>query len=231
MRKVLLGALLLLPPAVLLAASGWQSLAAIRQVIGDRLASAVRQQWRDFDVQVPPLDPRLRLPACPLPLQVEPLRGAVKPGTVAVRVRCAGQRPWSIYAKAVVHLYQPVVTLRQGLSQGVRLTAAEVMLQRQEVGKLRQGYFTDPKQVIGLRLRRSLPAGTVLNPRLLAADKLVHRGQAVRIRARLGALEVSMEGHALMDGARGERIRVRNDRSRQIVEGVVQGPHEVWVRL
>ncbi|BCX87689.1 flagella basal body P-ring formation protein FlgA [Methylomarinovum tepidoasis] len=231
MRRVLLGLLLSLPLTTVSVAAERQSLAAVRQAIAVQLTPIIRQQWQDFDVHVPPLDPRLHLPACSAPLRIEPLRGEVKPGSLSVRVRCPGDRQWSIYAKAVVRVYQPVITLRQGLPKGTRLTAAAVMLQRQELGKLRQGYFTDPSRVIGLRLRRSLPAGAVLQPQVLVADKLVHRGQAVHIRANLGTLEVSMEGHALMDGARGERIRVRNDRSRQVVEGVVQGPGEVQVQL
>ncbi|GAB4365224.1 MAG: hypothetical protein Kow0060_22580 [Methylohalobius crimeensis] len=49
------------------------------------------------------------------------------------------------------------------------------------------------------------------------------------IRARGGGLDVRMGGHALMDGGLGERIRVRNDRSQRVVEGVVRGPNEVRV--
>ena len=57
------------------------------------------------------------------------------------------------------------------------------------------------------------------NPRVGCV--LVRRGQIVTLVAGGGPVEIRTTGKALADGAAGERVRVRNERSNRIVEGVV----------
>ncbi len=206
-----------------------QSLAAIGEAVTAQLSSIIRRDHRDFDVSVAPLDPRLRLPRCGRPLEAVPAHGALRPGWISVQVRCRGDHPWTVYVKARVSIYRRVAVLTGDLPRGTRLQPEHVILQRRDLADLRRGYFVAVDAVVGRRLRRSLPRGYVLTPQVLASDTIVHRGEAVVIRARIGALDVRMSGHALADGSEGQRIRVRNDRSKRIVEGIVRKPGEVWV--
>ncbi|GAB6067185.1 hypothetical protein JCM13664_05030 [Methylothermus subterraneus] len=175
------------------------------------------------------MDPRLRLPPCDRPLTVVPLHAAVPIGATSVGVECRGGHPWTIYAKANVQVFERVAVLAQALPKGTVLTRDTVVLELVDTGKLQQGYFGNAEAVLGQRLKNSLPKGTVLTPRHLAPVKVVNKGDAVIIRVNTGALEVRMGGHALMDGGLGQRIRVVNDRSQRVVEGIVQGPGEVQV--
>ena len=206
-----------------------QSLAAIGETVTARLSSIIRHNHRDFDISVAPLDPRLRLPRCDRPLEAVPAHRPVRPGWISVQVRCRGSHPWAIYVKAKVSVYRRVAVLAGDLPKGTRLQPVHVVLQRRDLADLRRGYFVAVEEVVGRRLRRSLPRGYVLTPQVVSRDKIVHRGEAVVIRARIGALDVRMGGHALADGSEGQRIRVRNDRSKRIVEGIVRKPGEVWV--
>ncbi len=206
-----------------------QSLAAIGEAVTTQLSSIIRRYHRDFDVSVAPLDPRLRLPRCDRPLQAVPAHRPVRPGWLSVQVRCRGTHPWTIYVKAKVSVYRRVAVLTGDLPRGSLLRPAHVALQRRDLAALRRGYFVAVDEVVGRRLRRSLPQGYVLTPQVLTSDKIVHRGEAVVIRARIGPLDVRMGGHALADGSEGQKIRVRNDRSKRIVEGIVRKPGEVWV--
>jgi flagella basal body P-ring formation protein FlgA len=74
-------------------------------------------------------------------------------------------------------------------------------------------------------------AGMVLTPALLKPQLLIKRGEKVTILADTGAVQVRMEGKALMDGARGQVIRVRNLSSKREVEAAVVAPGIVQVRL
>lgn len=206
-----------------------QAIASIQQAIVARLESIVRQYHQNFDIQVAPLDPRLRLPRCDQPLAIFPLRGAAPIGAVSVGVECQGAHPWTIYAKANVRVFQQVAVLARPLPKGAVLDQGAVVLESVDTAALRQGYFTSLEQVLGRRLKNSLPKGSVLLPQHLATTKVVSKGDAVTIRVSEGVLDVRMGGHALMDGGLGQRIRVRNDRSQRVVEGVVQGPGEVQV--
>ncbi len=206
-----------------------QSLEQIRQAIEAYLVSILHQEYRDFDVAVASLDPRLKLPKCSKSLFIGTMRKDPPVGNVSLRVRCEGEHPWTIYAKAQVSLFKKVVVLTRPLPKGARLTADSVTLKRMDVAVLRQGYVDRPDQVVGRFLRRRLSPGQVLTPDLLAAAKVIRKGERVMIRALSRVLEVRMGGHALMDGEMGQRIRVRNDRSKRVVEAIVSGPGEVRV--
>jgi flagella basal body P-ring formation protein FlgA len=62
-----------------------------------------------------------------------------------------------------------------------------------------------------------------------AAERLVRRGEPVRLRLQAGALTISTAGRALTDGARGARVRVVALSTRRTLDGVVEGAGEVRI--
>jgi flagella basal body P-ring formation protein FlgA len=56
---------------------------------------------------------------------------------------------------------------------------------------------------------------------MVRAPRLVQAGQHVILLATTPQLQVRMKGKALADGTRGDIIKVRNLRSKRVVEGVV----------
>ena len=71
--------------------------------------------------------------------------------------------------------------------------------------------------------------GYALSDRNLKPPVIVKRGQQVTLLARTSSYEVRMNGKAMMDGVAGQRIRVRNDRSERIVEGVVKSSNIIYI--
>jgi len=211
------------------ALAGVQSMEEVQKAISSYLVSNLQRQYRDFDVRVASLDSRLQLPECSNALSVTTMRDKMPVGDLALRVRCQGEHPWTIYARAHVSLFKRVLVANRPLTKGTRLTSGVVALKRRDIATLRQGYIETPELVVGRYLKRSIPAGHVLTPALLAAAKVIRKGEAVVIRAQARGLDVRMGGHALMDGEQGQRIRVINDRSRRVVEAIVHGPGEVHV--
>lgn len=177
------------------------------------------------------LDPRLRLASCAEPLAAFTPPGQRNVGNTTVGVRCGMPVAWTVYVQATVALIQPVLVVRRPLPRGSALTAADVDVQERDVAHLVTGYLVDLKDIEGMVLRRSVAAGAVLNPSLVQYPISVRRGERVTILGQVGGIEVRMEGQALMDGARGEVIRVRNLSSGRDVEGVVVAPGVIQVRL
>ncbi|MEO0853003.1 MAG: flagellar basal body P-ring formation chaperone FlgA, partial [Cyanobacteria bacterium J06648_11] len=58
---------------------------------------------------------------------------------------------------------------------------------------------------------------------------LVKRGDTVRVKLQVGSLEVSLTGCALTNAARGESVRIRNERNRRVVDAVVTESGEAVV--
>lgn len=226
----LAAALLAVAPA--LSAAELQTTSSIRDAAARFLrAHQPHVSGGNLQVTVDDLDPRLRLPRCPVPLQTFLPPGGKSLGNTSVGVRCTGARPWTIYVPARVALYGKVLVAARALPRGTPLGAGDFRLARRDLNSLAYGYVTNPKNVLGKRARRLIPAGAALTPETLESPPLVRRGQQVTLLAQVGGLEVRMAGTALADGADGVDIKVRNLSSKRVVEGTVVAAGVVRVRL
>ncbi len=213
-------------------ASGIQDLQAIRDTAARFAATGLAGTGADKPtIKVASLDPRLRLPACNVPLQAFAAPGGRKTGNIVIGVRCRGASNWSLYVPVSIALMRKVVVLDTALPRGSLLQDTDIRMERHDVYRLHSGFFTDPAQVIGMTLHHSLPAGRILSRTSLKAAKIIRRGARVTLIAQTGGIAVRMSGKALMNGAAGERIRVRNLKSKRIVEGIVRDMHTVTVNL
>lgn len=213
-------------------ATGIQGLESIREVAKHFATSELADAGTDQPtVRVAHLDPRLRLAACDVPLQAFAAPSGRKTGNTVIGVRCRGTSPWSLYVPVSIELMRKVVVLDTALPRGSLLQAADIRMERHDVYRLHSGFFTDPDQVLGMSLHHSLPAGKILSRTSLKAAKIIRRGARVTLIAQAGGIAVRMSGKALMNGAAGERIRVRNLKSKRIVEGIVKDMHTVAVNL
>lgn len=111
------------------------------------------------------------------------------------------------------------------------MTLKDVVFQRTDVSTIRKGYYTRTDQFANKQLKRSLSAQSILNAGNLVSQKIVKRGQLVSIRALNAAIDIRMVGKALMDGEKGQFIKVRNSNSKRIIEGRVVAPGIVHVGL
>lgn len=215
------------PAAAATAGQAVQPLDSIKAAAAERLRAEAGAVWggdpeATIEVNVGRLDGRLRLPACSLPLATELPPGAEALGAVAVGVRCA-EPAWSLFVPARVAVKRPVVVLAVSRPRGATLAASDLVLEPRDIAGLAGGYLTDPAELVGQSLRRTLQARTVLLPSHAAAPELVRRGERVTLQAAAGTISVQVEGEALADGALGERVRVRNLATRRVVEGTVGG--------
>lgn len=175
------------------------------------------------------LDPRLLLPSCPAPLEAFRTTSTPPAGNVTIGVRCPASTEWKIYVSTSVAVHVPVVVLSASQARGAIIGPGDISLEERNISTLAMGYLLDPERATGMELRRGLSVGAVLTANVLTQPRIVQRGQSVTLLAEGTGIVVRMAGEALQDGTLGERIRVRNTRSRRIVEGVVDGPGVVRV--
>jgi flagella basal body P-ring formation protein FlgA len=75
--------------------------------------------------------------------------------------------------------------------------------------------------VIGLTARRALAAGVPILVSDLQRAALVRRGELVLLVLTVPGMQLTARGRALADGGEGDVVRVTNESSRSIVEGIV----------
>ena len=183
------------------------------------------------EIQVTPLDPRLRLAACDSDL-TQSLESPAQPvGRVTVRVSCEGSTPWTVFVPAQVRIFRPVVVVKTALRRDSIIGAGDVALVEQDVSLLNRGYVTEVEQVIGRKLTRATRTDQVLTPAMLQLAEAVGRGDQVVISARSGGINVRMQGEALSGGTLGQQISVRNLTSQRVIRARVTGPGQVEVEM
>lgn len=213
--------------AVPSAAEDLQPLDSIRQAA----EAFVEGQFQGEDVKAEAgrLDPRLRLENCDRPLQAFATAATAAGGSRSVGIRCTGSRPWTLYVPVRVSRHEPVVVLGRTVQRGAVLSEQDLRTVERDVTTMTSGYFSEPRVLVGHRLKRSAAAGTALTPALVHRPPTIARGDRITLVSNGGGVSVSAPGEALADARRGERLSVRNLSSGKVVEGVVRDPGIVEV--
>ncbi len=198
-----------------------QSLLTVQTAAEKFVTSQLRGGKTKHYVNALPLDNRLQLAACTSPLDAFQQSASANGARITVGVRCTSDNSWTIYVPVTVEVDATVLVLRRALARRARVSLTDVDVQTRRVPGWAAHFIEDATHLSGHRLRRSLPAGTVLTVDVLAPDILVRRGQHVTLIAAHGPIEIRAQGQALSEGAESERIRVQNVSSLKVVEGVV----------
>ena len=212
-----------------LATQNWQPIEDISATAESWLRAHSGDQAGTTTVKAGTLDPRHKLPLCDAPLEGFMRRGAKIGARSIVGVRCTGSKPWKIYVPVDVIVTRKVLAAARPLPRGHLVAKSDVTLIERDVATMQRGYYDNFAALAGLRLKQPLLAGQVIAPAMLAADRIIRRGQSVTIVAAGGGINIRMAGKALTDGALNQRIRVENSNSGRVVEGIVRSPEHVEI--
>ena len=116
-----------------------------------------------------------------------------------------------------LEVISPVVVVRRPMGRHQPIESGDVTVVLKDLAKLPSGTYTDPAEVIGMRVKRTLYGNTVLRESLVELPPLVNRGDMVTIVAEAGPLRITARGEVKAKGRKGERISVINLDSRKRV--------------
>ncbi|MCK5889108.1 MAG: flagellar basal body P-ring formation protein FlgA [Methylococcales bacterium] len=211
-------------------ASSFQSSESIEAAIEQYVLSKL-SVMEDYTVKIKPIDRRLQFSSCSQPLDTFTRADTIKAGRNSIGVRCGGDQKWTLYASVLIKVYKNVITLSQPMRRGGVIEERFLMLKRRDVTTLRAGYFTDKKLLLNQQVTRNLGVGVVINQANIKQQTLVKRGESVQIKVGRQNLQISMAGVALMDGALGQQIRVKNTASKKIIQATVARAGLVFIRF
>ncbi len=176
----------------------------------------------EFEVSVTPLDSRLNLPQCSNSLEAFSPTEVIKAGRVTIGVRCNNQeKKWSIFTSAIIKTFQNIVVLSQPLQRGEIITRAHLAIERRETSNLRDDFVTELEYVENKQLTHQLSAGAIVSLKNLVEPKLIKRGDKVIISTSRPEFSIRMSGIAMMDGTKGQLIKVKNQNSGRIINATV----------
>jgi len=192
---------------------------------------AVRTQYSDAGSRVvivpTKLNPRLRLATCSQALQTHLPNRQGTPSRVAVAVSCTGTPGWTIQVPVQMQVFRHVLVTSRPLARGDMIGPADVHIEERDIARLGYGYVESIDQITGHAISHPLITGMVLEPGDLTGREIVRSGEEVALIAQIDGIEVRTSAMALDGGDTGSHLRVRNDNSGKIINGIVLGAGEV----
>lgn len=228
---MIIAGILLLMIMFPLQAADTQSLASLKLQAESFIANYPYQSRYPPGFQLAKLDSRLRLSACGEDLAIEFARPDRSHGKTALSIRCSHPKPWKIHLPVNVDLYDDVMVAARPLLKGQFIDESAIIYEKRSISRLNNGYFTRDNEADQLEARRNLARGTILTPSNLSARMLVRSGQQVTLVLNLNGIQVKSTGQALQSARLGQVVKVRNNQSSRIVEGVVSGEGLVRVGI
>ena len=213
-------------------AEPWQSPESIASAAKSFAQRELRSPETRFTIAVDALDDRLRLPRC-----IRPLEGFIPyPATrlsrnVTVGIRCTAPKPWRLFVPVTVSVIRSVLVTTRALPRGAEVAASDVRQVERDIAGLRGTYITHIDHLTNAVTKRAIDGNTLLTMEHLRAKRMIKRGQNVTLLVDRSGLTVRMAGTAMADGHMNQRIRVQNDSSKKIVEGIVRGSDVVEIVL
>ncbi len=175
----------------------------------------------DFEINVLPLDTQLKLRECTKPLEAVRTNNLIKAGRVSIGVHCSGEKKWSIFVSAIIKVYEPVIVLTRPVQRGEIIARQDLNIERRDVSGARGDFVTQFEQIENKAAARNLSSGAILGMKSVLVPPLIKRKDKVIISSGETGVSVQMSGTALMDGTKGQVIKVKNDTSGRIISGMV----------
>lgn len=200
------------------------TLAAVRSAATEALRQKYSAPGNRVIVSSTPLDPRLKLADCPLPLRATVPERAAPASVMTVPVQCPQHGGWIVRVRLHLQVFRSLLVTVRPLQRGDGIHRTDVRSEERDVTRLAYGYIDNLDQVTGRTLARPLAAASVLTPAALGGRRMVRAGDRVQLIAQLGGIEVRASGTALGGGDNGARLRVRNDSSGRIIDAMVRAP-------
>ena len=170
------------------------------------------------EIKINPISQQLRLKTCKAPIIFNEPRGTGN--RITFRAKCPTPA-WQIFITAKLNQYKNVVVARQSIAKNIQLSLSHLMVKEVDVTTLRSAYFQKESDIIGWWTKRSIAGGSTISANQLKPPYAIKKGYAILIEARRNGVTIRASGTALEDGLIGEQIDVQNDRSGNVVKGIV----------
>lgn len=218
--NLILGSILLVSYIQQSHANNFQSITSIQKATRQYIINNLTPST-DYKLNLGQIDSRLKLPLCSEPLVISTAKNTLKAGRNSIGVRCNSKKKWAIYTSAIINIYKNVIVLSQPIRRGEFYDESILQSKKKEISTLRSGFFTDTKNIINKQATRNLNIGSVISKSNITEPKLIKRGEKVTINLSSLNFNISVAGIALMDGIKNQNIRIKNIKSKQIIQATV----------
>ncbi len=206
---------------------GKQDPAAVMKTAEDFLRQQATGLPGHVTITVPPITPR-GLAACDN-LQAFMAPGAPVWGRTTVGVRCAGEKPWTIYVMARISVQATYYVASREILAGDVIQATDLLPRDGDLAVMPRAIVTDPSQAVGAVAQNRITPGVPVRTDLIRSVNAIQLGQTVKVVAQGDGFSISTDGSAMNNASPGQQVRVKTENGQTVVgtasgRGVVEIP-------
>ena len=243
MKSIFSAGNLLIQTGLIMAICSMSSAIADNLISGAQLKDHVRSvlMSRGLDSR-PVISDTRRFRACETPLRVTPMFGGYR----TVRLSCPDVDGFTIAVRTQIDSFvgsEPkiapnlgdeaglakFVVLTKSLQTGEIIGAGDVRLVSRNANP-GVGYFRDINDVVGRKAKRGININQIIRTRHLELDYAIQKDQAVIIESKIGPVTVVSAGIAVDHAQLGELVKVKNNSSGLLVEGVAISEKKIRIQ-
>ncbi len=195
------------------------------------LSSRLDAEDIEHTLQIQHIDPRLKLKKCPLDIEISLTQELVKPGKNTLNIQCKSPAPWRVFITADVTLFSRALVAKYPLNKGHLIQKNDLKLETIKLTGLRTAYLSDPDRAVNHVLKRRVQRGDLISVKNLSKPTLIKKGDKITIIAKNNGFQISMKGTALTAGGKDDKIRVKNSKTKKIIQGIIFDAQTVKVTL
>lgn len=228
---LLLQSLCLLGSQTTLAASKRHPPEAIASATEDFLRAYPFESNYPVEFSISRLSSRLALAYCDEPLEISFSPNSKRFGKTHLRASCPVGKRWKINIAVDLKVFQDAVIVKHPIRRGVVIAEKDLLLKKLPRSKIYTDFYSQKSDIVGLVTTMPLREGQIIASRVVSAANLVSKGQTVVLLARAGGINITTKGKALNDAKRGGTVRVQNNDSGRVVEGIAVDMGKVEIPL
>jgi len=138
-----------------------------------------------------------------------------------------GGKRW--YVPVRVHWWAMAVVMHKDIPARSLLIEGMLKRTRTDIAGHSGRWTRQKNDVVGMRLTRRMHKGDLLLSNHMKRPPLIQRGDLVTMIIDFGGLHVRTQGKAMRSASQGQRLMVKNLRSQQVVQTIVEGAGSVRV--
>jgi len=140
-----------------------------------------------------------------------------------------GKKRW--YVPVRLHWWATAIVMKKAVPARSLLTQDMITKTRSDIAGHSGHWWEDTSSLLGMRLTRPLAKGAVILASHVKQPPLIKRGEIVQIILEVGRLHLRAEGKAMRSAGKGERLPVRNIRSKEIIQATAVNKGTVRVHI
>ncbi len=148
-----------------------------------------------------------------------------------VKVWHKNQYVKQIFVPTTIEVCKDIVLSTKSMKRDTNISAQDLLVAEKWFSRVPRDIITDPENILGKRLLRSINAQTPFTPSMLSNPIMFKKGKVVKIVCDNDSLNISTLGLAEEEGIYGAMVKVKNISSNKIIQGRVIGDSVVKVEI